>query len=191
MSRGSRKPDVYKREFKREKMANIQNLKPIKTHEEAVSKGRQGGLARSKIKTWQKVKKCTSKCPFYCLCPFVTATIQGDGLCVLKKKKVMTNGREVPIREELIISFFSLFEYGKQGLLNEALSATYKIRLRNQNASNDELYNYVHILIDLKKAFYPEKDELPATNIETNYQKPEFITRLEAERRLIAQQQEE
>lgn len=180
----TKKSNSSKRQFKREKMANLQNLKPIKTRHQAITLGRLGGLAKSKLKTWQKVKKCTSKCPFYCSCPFVTSSIQSEGLCILKRKKILTNNREITISEELIASFFSLFESGKRGLLNEALASVFKIRLRNQNASTDELHKYVHTIIDIKKAFYPEKEGVCDMNITPSFEPPVWMTQLEAERRM-------
>lgn len=161
-------------------MLNLNNLKPIRTHEEAVQKGRKGGSVHSNAKKWINLKYCSSKCPYSGLCPFLTASISNGGLCSIKEKKVSSNGRVVPIQEEVLSTFFSLFENGKEGLLRECLGVLFKLRLKSQNASSDELHEYFNALLNMKKTFYPEREAPPETNIQINI-KPQWITLMEAE----------
>ena len=162
-----------------------ENLTPIKTHHQAVTMGRKGGLIRSKKKQWAKLKYCSEKCPYSSTCPFQSASSATvDKQCALQKRRVVMAGREVAIQPEVIESFFSIFERGKVGLLSEALAAVYKIRLRSANASISELHDYVHTLINLKKAFYPEKEDVCDMNITPSFEPPVWMTQLEAERRM-------
>src|SRR5659263_223092 len=159
-------------------MPNPQNLAPIRTHEEAVARGRagglKGGLSKSPRKKWSALKYCSpQKCPYSGGCPFMTASLASpDKHCALKAKKVTAFGKEAAIQQDVIESFFSLFEEGGAGLLKEALAGTYKIRLRSVNATTEELHDYVHTIIDVKKAFYPEKEGMGDTNINVNFEQP-------------------
>lgn len=162
-----------------------ENLKVIKSSERAKELGSISGKMRTTAQKMRNRKYCSSeKCPYASTCPFLSASMMSpDKLCALKARAVYSGGREVPIHAELLNSFFSLFERGKEGILNEILSSIFKIRLHNQNASTDELHEYIHTLIDIKKAFYPEKESQANTQINNNFTKPEWISRLEAERR--------
>jgi len=118
------------------------------------------------------------------MCPFMTASMASpDKLCALKQRRVTMTGKSVGIQPDIIESFFSLFEDGKEGLIREALSVLFKLRLKSQNASSEELHEYFNALLNMKKTFYPEREAAPETNIQINI-KPEFITRMESERRL-------
>lgn len=164
---------------------NPQNLIPIRTHERAVELGRKGGLKTSAKKQWTNLKYCSEKCPYSGMCPFmVSSSASFDKFCALKAQKVTMAGKSVSIQPDLIQSFFSLFEDGKEGLLKEALASVYKIRLRSANSTTEDLHKYVHTLIDLKKAFFPEKEDAWDTNININIKEPEWISSAEAERRV-------
>lgn len=164
---------------------NPQNLIPIRTHERAVELGCKGGSKTSAKKQWTNMKYCSEKCPYSRMCPFMTASMASpDKLCALKQRRVTMAGKGVVIQPDIIESFFSLFEDGKEGLLKEALASVYKIRLRSANSTTEDLHKYVHTLIDLKKAFFPEKEEAWDTNININIQEPEWISSVEAERRV-------
>jgi len=118
------------------------------------------------------------------MCPFMTASMASpDKLCALKQRRVIMAGKGVGIQPDIIESFFSLFDDGKEGLIREALSVLFKLRLKSHNATNDELHDYFDALLDMKKVIYPEKENPTETNIQINI-KPEFITRMESERRL-------
>lgn len=158
----------------------IENLKSIQTHEEAVKMGQKGGSVQSNAKKWINLKHCSSKCPYYHQCPFVSISAQDSGFCSIKKGLIISNGKEVPIQKEVISTFFSLFENGKEGLIREALSVLFKLRLKSQNASSDELHKYFNALLNMKKTFYPEREVPPETNIQIHI-KPQWITLMELE----------
>jgi hypothetical protein len=158
----------------------IENLKSIQTHEQAVIMGRKGGSKTSAKKQWTNLKYCTQKCPYSGMCPFMTASMASPEKCCALKGKLVSGGRNVSIQPEIIESFFSLFENGKEGLIQETLSVLFKMRLNSQNASSDELHEYFNALLNMKKTFYPEREAPPETNIQINI-KPHWITLMEAE----------
>ena len=163
---------------------NPQNLNPIRTHERAVELGRKGGSKTSAKKQFANLKYCAPSCPYAFGCPFLSVSMaDSKKLCALKAKKVTAGGKEVALSQDVIESFKSLLEGGREGLLKEALAVTFKIRLKSANATTEEMHDYVHTIIDLKKAFHPEKEAVGDTNINLNFQEPEWVTRMEAERR--------
>lgn len=171
-------------------MTNPKNLK-MPTHEQAVTLGRKGGLVKSAKKQWTNLKYCSQKCPYSSTCPFMTASMASpNSLCALKEKKITTGGKQAPISQELINTFFSLFEDGEEGLLREGLVSLYKVKLKNVNASSDDLHDYIKSIIDLKKAFYGVKIEQPITNININTKTYEFITAIKAEQEMEANRKE-
>lgn len=158
---------------------SMANLKPM-TKEKQV----HGGQTVTTKRRFINVKYCTPKCAYSATCPFRTASSTSPkGLCALKTKSVIVGEKILPIQDEVIASFFSLMAEGKSGLLKEALAGTFKIRLRGANASVSELHDYVHTILDIMKVVYPEKNQPSTTNIQINM-KPEFITAIEAERRM-------
>jgi hypothetical protein len=158
-----------------------ENLKVIQYHEDAVRLGRKGGSKTSAKKQWTNLKYCVPKCPYSGMCPFMTASMASpDKLCALKQRRVTMTGKSMGIQPDIIESFFSLFENGKEGIIQEALSVLFKLRLKSQNASSDELHEYFNALLNMKKTFYPEREAPLETNIQINI-KPHWITLMEAE----------
>lgn len=61
--------------------------------------------------------------------------------------------------QEVINAFFNLFVNGEQGLINEALSTLYTLRLKSTKATPKELKDLISAILDLKKAIYGEKHQ--------------------------------
>jgi len=64
---------------------SLKNLKPIRTHKDAVSKGRKGGLVKSLRKDLARIINCNGKCPVY-PCMFQPLSNQHKGKCALKQQ---------------------------------------------------------------------------------------------------------
>ena len=172
-------------------MANNKNLKVITSSEMARELQKKSAAKRTPAQMMRFRKYCDNKCVYTPTCPFLSASQSTKKkLCALKQKKVSSADRETPIQQEAIESFISLMRDGREGILKEALAGTYKMRLKTHTGTVTELETYVRILIDLKKAFYPEKEVVDA-NVNHSFVAPEWISKLEAERRLKEQRKAE
>ena len=129
------------------KRGRTENLRPVKTHEEAVEKGRKGGSRSTVRKRMVNRKNCTLKCPYNDRCPAITTSLAGGGRCIIK-----TSPKEVQHY------FFNLFDRGEEGLVKIALSLYFQFLLKTgKEPTARTLRDAIATTLDLKKGVYGEK----------------------------------
>jgi len=148
----------YKQESKHDRKAN---LKPVRTHEEAVERGRKGGQASTPKKSFASRKYCNKGCPYYNHCPAITISQNytdknGKHPCVIKKKN-----------KEVQNYFLNLFENGREGLVKIALDLHFRLLLTTWDAAPKDLRKAISTTLELKKAIYGDKPVEDASQVNT------------------------
>lgn len=134
---------------------HLENLRPIRTHEEAVEKGRRGGLAASGArKSFARIKYCTKRCPFYDRCPVITLSLQAtEG----KRKKCIIKSKSREVQNY----FRNLFEEGEEGIVKIVLELVFKMLIATgKEPSPDELRKTISSVLEAKKGIYGDRQKL-------------------------------
>jgi len=143
-------------------MANEENLRPVRTHEEAVKRGRNGGLTKSRkrdiARSLSRRKYCTATCPIYpCMWQPLSKNFKEDN-----KFKCALNNQTPTLKKK----FYNLC-IGKEdefiNIMGEALTTITKpkeliqygekvFKMRFGNKNRTELRTEDPLIIQLQRA---------------------------------------
>ncbi len=127
----------------------VDNLHIIKTHKEAVRKGRAGGKKTSLLKKLARRTKCNERCPFWerCNMKYIAQTQYG-GKCALKMmpKKV----------QQRTLKLISGGEEGFNDFILELMSDVNNEAIMNKTSKE----RLIKLALDVKKSLYGEKKQI-------------------------------